>query len=69
MLATTNPTQFSPTTTNNLLVVFAEFLDIDVSAGDALYRYPQDVHSAATAVFKLVRSPSVKSSNGNQRRH
>ncbi len=37
MLATTNPNplQISPTTTNNLLVVFAEFLDIDVSAGDA----------------------------------
>lgn len=35
MLATSNPPQVSPITTNNLLVVFAEFLDIDVSAGDA----------------------------------
>ena len=35
MLATTNPPQLSTITTNNLLVVFAEFLDIDVSAGDA----------------------------------
>ena len=35
MLATTNPPQISTITTNNLLVVFAEFLDIDVSAGDA----------------------------------
>ena len=34
MLAT-NPPQTSIVTTNNLLVVFAEFLDIDVSAGDA----------------------------------
>ena len=35
MLATTNSSQLSQITTNNLLVVFAEFLDIDVSAGDA----------------------------------
>ena len=35
MLATTNPSQVSDITTNNLLVVFAEFLNIDVSAGDA----------------------------------
>ena len=35
MLAATNPTQLSTVTTNSLLVVFAEFLDIDVSAGDA----------------------------------
>ncbi|HEY9769753.1 MAG TPA: tyrosine-type recombinase/integrase [Coleofasciculaceae cyanobacterium] len=35
MLAATNPPQISTITTNNLLVVFAEFLDIDVSAGDA----------------------------------
>lgn len=35
MLATTNPSQLSSITTSNLLVVFAEFLDIDVSAGDA----------------------------------
>ncbi len=35
MLATTNSPQISAITTNNLLVVFAEFLDIDVSAGDA----------------------------------
>jgi integrase/recombinase XerD len=35
MLAATNPPQISTVTTNNLLVVFAEFLDIDVSAGDA----------------------------------
>jgi site-specific recombinase XerD len=35
MLAATNPPQISTITTNNLLLVFAEFLDIDVSAGDA----------------------------------
>ena len=35
MLAATNPPQISTVTTNNLLIVFAEFLDIDVSAGDA----------------------------------
>ncbi|MBE9047214.1 tyrosine-type recombinase/integrase [Pleurocapsales cyanobacterium LEGE 10410] len=35
MLAATNPPQISTITTNNLLIVFAEFLDIDVSAGDA----------------------------------
>ena len=35
MLATQNPPQISNLTTTNLLVVFAEFLDIDVSAGDA----------------------------------
>ena len=35
MLAASNPPQTSAITTNNLLVVFAEFLDIDVSAGDA----------------------------------
>lgn len=35
MLAASNSPQISPITTNNLLVVFAEFLDIDVSAGDA----------------------------------
>lgn len=35
MLAVTNSPQISTITTNNLLVVFAEFLDIDVSAGDA----------------------------------
>ena len=35
MLATNNPPQISNITTNNLLLVFAEFLDIDVSAGDA----------------------------------
>lgn len=35
MLVATNPPQISTITTNNLLVVFAEFLDIDVSAGDA----------------------------------
>jgi site-specific recombinase XerD len=34
MLAASNAPQIS-VTTNNLLVVFAEFLDIDVSAGDA----------------------------------
>ncbi|MGL5831880.1 MAG: tyrosine-type recombinase/integrase [Waterburya sp.] len=35
MLAASNAPQISAVTTNNLLVVFAEFLDIDVSAGDA----------------------------------
>ncbi|WP_036485807.1 tyrosine-type recombinase/integrase [Myxosarcina sp. GI1] len=35
MLAATAPPQLTTNTTNNLLVVFAEFLDIDVSAGDA----------------------------------
>ncbi|PSB08114.1 integrase [Pleurocapsa sp. CCALA 161] len=35
MLAASNVPQISAITTNNLLVVFAEFLDIDVSAGDA----------------------------------
>lgn len=35
MLAATNTPQISTVTTNNLLVVFGEFLDIDVSAGDA----------------------------------
>ena len=35
MLAVSNLPQTSAITTNNLLVVFAEFLDIDVSAGDA----------------------------------
>ena len=35
MLAASNSPQTSAITTNNLLVVFAEFLDIDVSAGDA----------------------------------
>lgn len=35
MLAATNSPQISTITTNNLLIVFAEFLDIDVSAGDA----------------------------------
>lgn len=35
MLAATNTPQISTITTNNLLVVFAEFLNIDVSAGDA----------------------------------
>ena len=35
MLAVTNSPQISTITTNSLLVVFAEFLDIDVSAGDA----------------------------------
>ncbi|MEO1671624.1 MAG: tyrosine-type recombinase/integrase [Cyanobacteria bacterium J06631_2] len=35
MLATSNSSQVRLVTTNNLLVVFAEFLDIDVSAGDA----------------------------------
>ncbi len=34
MLTTTSP-EITPVTTNSLLVVFAEFLDIDVSAGDA----------------------------------
>ncbi|BAZ44634.1 integrase family protein [Chondrocystis sp. NIES-4102] len=35
MLANTESSQISTVTTDNLLVVFAEFLDIDVSAGDA----------------------------------
>ena len=35
MLAATTPPQITSVTTNSLLVVFAEFLDIDVSAGDA----------------------------------
>ena len=35
MLAASNAPQISAITTNNLLVVFAEFLDIDVRAGDA----------------------------------
>jgi site-specific recombinase XerD len=35
MLAASNAPQINAVTTNNLLVVFAEFLDIDVSAGDA----------------------------------
>jgi site-specific recombinase XerD len=35
MLAGSNAPQINAITTNNLLVVFAEFLDIDVSAGDA----------------------------------
>ena len=35
MLAAANPLQISTITTNNLLLIFAEFLDIDVSAGDA----------------------------------
>ncbi|MCC0177997.1 tyrosine-type recombinase/integrase [Waterburya agarophytonicola K14] len=35
MLATHNSPQIDKITTNNLLVVFAEFLDLDVSAGDA----------------------------------
>ncbi|MDJ0692067.1 MAG: tyrosine-type recombinase/integrase [Xenococcaceae cyanobacterium MO_188.B32] len=35
MLAGTKPPQITPVTTDNLLAVFAEFLDIDVSAGDA----------------------------------
>ena len=35
MLATNDSSQISKVTTNHLLVVFAEFLDIDVSAGDA----------------------------------
>ncbi|MEL6496599.1 MAG: phage integrase N-terminal SAM-like domain-containing protein, partial [Cyanobacteria bacterium J06623_7] len=35
MLAASNSPPVSAITTNNLLVVFAEFLDIDVSAGDA----------------------------------
>jgi site-specific recombinase XerD len=35
MLAANHPPQISTVTTNNLLLVFAEFLDIDVSAGDA----------------------------------
>ncbi|MEM8672418.1 MAG: tyrosine-type recombinase/integrase [Cyanobacteria bacterium P01_G01_bin.67] len=48
MLAATNPPQISTVTTNNLLVVFAEFLDIDVSAGDAsadtLKTYTRQLH-------------------------
>ena len=48
MLATNNSSQISPITTNNLLVVFAEFLDIDVSAGDAaedtLKTYRRQLH-------------------------
>lgn len=35
MLAAPNTPQISTITTNNLLVVFGEFLNIDVSAGDA----------------------------------
>ena len=35
MLATNNSPQINQITTTNLLVVFAEFLNIDVSAGDA----------------------------------
>lgn len=35
MLATTPQSQINPVTITNLLAVFAEFLDIDVSAGDA----------------------------------
>lgn len=35
MLVATAPPQLNTITTDNLLVVFAEFLDIDVSAGDA----------------------------------
>ncbi len=48
MLAATNPPQISVVTTNNLLVVFAEFLNIDVSAGDAsvdtLKTYTRQLH-------------------------
>lgn len=48
MLAATNSLQISTITTNNLLVVFAEFLDIDVSAGDAsvdtLKTYTRQLH-------------------------
>ena len=48
MLATNNPPQISDITTNNLLVVFAEFLDLDVSAGDAaedtLRTYTRQLH-------------------------
>ena len=48
MLATNNPPEISNITTNNLLVVFAEFLDIDVSAGDAaedtLKTYTRQLH-------------------------
>ncbi|WP_019509147.1 tyrosine-type recombinase/integrase [Pleurocapsa sp. PCC 7319] len=35
MFAATDSSKISTITTNNLLVVFAEFLDLDVSAGDA----------------------------------
>ena len=48
MLAATNSPQISTITTNNLLVVFAEFLDLDVSAGDAstdtLKTYTRQLH-------------------------
>jgi integrase/recombinase XerD len=48
MLATTSSPQIDVITTNNLLVVFAEFLDIDVSAGDAaadtLKTYTRQLH-------------------------
>ncbi|MEM8720738.1 MAG: tyrosine-type recombinase/integrase [Cyanobacteria bacterium P01_G01_bin.39] len=48
MLAATNSPQLSTVTTNNLLVVFAEFLNIDVSAGDAsadtLKTYTRQLH-------------------------
>ena len=35
MLAVTESSTISTVTTNSLLIVFAEFLDLDVSAGDA----------------------------------
>ncbi|MEL6438890.1 MAG: tyrosine-type recombinase/integrase [Cyanobacteria bacterium J06621_8] len=48
MLALSNSAQLSPVTTNNLLVVFGEFLNIDVSAGDAsvdtLKTYTKQLH-------------------------
>ena len=48
MLAASNSSQMSVITTNNLLVVFAEFLDLDVSAGDAspdtLKTYTRQLH-------------------------
>lgn len=48
MLAATNASQISTVTTNNLLAVFAEFLNIDVSAGDAsvdtLKTYKRQLH-------------------------
>ena len=48
MLATNDRSQISQITTNNLLVAFAEFLDIDVSAGDAaedtLKTYTRQLH-------------------------